>query len=113
VVETNISYPADSQLLADGVRVLTRCGQRIEKVTGVIGRRVRNRKRATTRRVLEISRIVRSRDFKGLHARLKAGYRRLLGLISGDDARWRASSTGARERSAVCGNQARTQAGGT
>lgn len=82
VVETNISYPADSQLLADGVRVLTRCAQRIEAVTGVIGRRVRNRRRATTRRVLEISRVARSRDFKGLHARLKAGYRRLLGLVS-------------------------------
>jgi len=29
VVETNISYPADSQLLADGIRVLTRWAQRM------------------------------------------------------------------------------------
>jgi transposase-like protein DUF772 len=81
VVETNISYPADSQLLADGIRVLTRCAQRIERVTGVMGRKVRNRKRATTRRVLEISRAARSRDFKHARPRLEAGYRRLLGLM--------------------------------
>jgi transposase, IS5 family len=81
VVETNISYPADSQLLADGIRVLTRCAKRIEQVTGVMGPKVRNRKRATTRRVLEISRAARSRDFKHARSRLEAGYRRLLGLM--------------------------------
>lgn len=81
VVETNISYPADSQLLADGIRVLTRCAQRIERVTGVVGRKVRKRKRATTRRVLEISRAARSRAFKTARARLETGYRRLLSLV--------------------------------
>ena len=81
VVETNISYPADSQLLADGIRVLTRWAQRIEQATGVVGRKLRNRKRATTRRVLEISRAARSRDFKHARARLEAGYRRLLALV--------------------------------
>jgi IS5 family transposase len=50
VVETNISYPTDSNLLADGVRVLTRGLKRIERMTGVVARKVRNRKRATTRR---------------------------------------------------------------
>jgi len=81
VVETNISYPADSQLLADGMRVLTRWAKRIEQVTGVVGRKLRNRKRATTRRVLEISRAARSRDFKHARSRLEAGYRRLLALV--------------------------------
>ena len=81
VVETNISYPADSQLLADGIRVLTRWAQRIEQATGVVGRKLRNRKRATTRRVLEIPRAARSRDFKHARARLEAGYYRLLALV--------------------------------
>ena len=81
VVETNISYPTDSSLLADGVRVLTRALKRIERMTGVLGRKVRNRKRATTRRVLEISRAARSRNLKDSRARLQAGYRRLLALV--------------------------------
>lgn len=81
VVETNISYPTDSSLLADGVRVLTRALKRIERMTGVFGRKVRNRKRATTRRVLEISRAARSRNLKDSRARLQAGYRRLLALV--------------------------------
>ena len=82
VVETNISYPTDSNLLADGVRVLTRGLKRIERVTGVVARKVRNRKRATTRRVLEIARAARSRNLKNSRARLEAGYRRLLGVVS-------------------------------
>jgi IS5 family transposase len=82
VVETNISYPTDSNLLADGVRVLTRGLKRIERMTGVVARKVRNRKRATTRRVLEIARAARSRNLKNSRARLEAGYRRLLGVVS-------------------------------
>ena len=82
VVETNISYPTDSNLLADGVRVLTRALKRIERTTGVVARQVRNRKRATTRRVLEIARAARSRNLKDSRARLEAGYRRLLALVS-------------------------------
>jgi len=81
VVETNISYPTDSGLLADGVRVLTRALIRIEQATGVVGQRVRNRKRATTRRVLEISRAARSPKLKVSRARLQAGYRRLLAVV--------------------------------
>jgi Transposase domain (DUF772) len=81
VVETNIGYPTDSSLLADGVRVLTRALKRIERMTGVLGQKVRNRKRSTTRRVLEISRAARSRNLKDSRARLQAGYRRLLTLV--------------------------------
>jgi transposase InsO family protein len=81
VVETNISYPTDSGLLADGVRVLTRGLKRIERMTGVVGQKVRNRKRATIHRVLAISRAARSRNLKDSRARLQAGYRRLLGLV--------------------------------
>src|SRR4030095_3822366 len=46
VVETNIHYPTDPTLLADGVRVLTRTLRRI-------GGRVRERTRGVARRVFE------------------------------------------------------------
>src|SRR2546422_453083 len=48
VVETNIHYPTDATLLADGVRVLTRALRRI-------GGRVRERVRSVARRVFEIA----------------------------------------------------------
>src|SRR3989454_4181910 len=48
VVETNIHYPTDATLLADGVRVLTRSLRRI-------GERVRERPRSVARRVFEIA----------------------------------------------------------
>ena len=48
VVETNIHYPTDATLLADGVRVLTRTLRRI-------GGRVRERTRSVARRVFEIA----------------------------------------------------------
>jgi len=48
VVETNIHYPTDATLLADGVRVLTRSLRRI-------GERVRERTRSVARRVFVIA----------------------------------------------------------
>jgi IS5 family transposase len=48
VVETNIHYPTDATLLADGVRVLTRGLRRI-------GQQVRDRARSVARRVFEIA----------------------------------------------------------
>jgi hypothetical protein len=50
-------------------------------MTGALGQTVRNRKRATTRRVLELARAARSRNLKDSRARLKTGYRRLLYLV--------------------------------
>ena len=50
VVETDIRYPTDSRLLADGVRVLGRALKRIEPATGVVGAKLRDRMRATTHR---------------------------------------------------------------
>jgi IS5 family transposase len=84
VVETNVHYPTDSGLLGDGVRVLTRWMKRIEEATGVIGRRVRDRARATTHRMLEIGRAARSRAKRGKNQarqRLENSYRRLLALV--------------------------------
>jgi IS5 family transposase len=48
VVETNIRYPTDAGLLADGVRVLTRTLRRL-------GETVRERTRSVARRVFEIA----------------------------------------------------------
>jgi len=68
VVETNIHYPTDATLLADGVRVLTRTLRRI-------GERVRERTRSVARRVFEIaqrSRTAGSRVRPGVRERSKA-----------------------------------------
>jgi hypothetical protein len=46
VVETNITYPTDSTLLGDGARVLTRTMQRITKIAGPIGAKLRDRSRS-------------------------------------------------------------------
>lgn len=55
VVETNIRYPTDSQLLADGVRVLTRTIVRLRKAVGTRLLRVRDRTRSLARRVFELA----------------------------------------------------------
>jgi hypothetical protein len=68
VVETNIHYPTDATLLADGVRVLTRTLRRI-------GGRVRERTRSVARRVFEIaqrSRTAGSRVRPRVRAQSKA-----------------------------------------
>jgi IS5 family transposase len=54
VVETDIHYPTDSSLLADGVRVLTRTMKRLVTGARSAGRRVRDRTRSVRRRVFEI-----------------------------------------------------------
>src|SRR5215471_7909501 len=56
VVETNIHYPTDSTLLGDGVRVLTRTMQRITKIAGPVGAKLRDRSRSVKFRLLQIAR---------------------------------------------------------
>jgi IS5 family transposase len=73
VVETNIHYPTDATLLADGVRVLTRALQRL-------GRHVRQRTRSVARRVFEIaqrSRTAGHRAAPAVRAQSKARMKRL------------------------------------
>ena len=77
VVETDIHYPTDSSLLGDGVRVLTRTMQRIAKIAGRAGTRLRDRTRTIGYRVREIARASRSRVAQG-QERLKVSYRKLL-----------------------------------
>ncbi|HYR16159.1 MAG TPA: transposase, partial [Mycobacterium sp.] len=78
VVETNIHYPTDGTLLADGVRVVTRTLRRLGQV-------IRNRTRSVGRRVFAIAQ--RSRAMSGRtppavrersQARMKELYRGLL-----------------------------------
>ncbi len=55
VVETNIHYPTDSSLLGDGTRVLTRTMKKIEQPSRQAERRVRNRTRSVSKRVIAIA----------------------------------------------------------
>src|SRR5712664_2606229 len=71
VVETNIHYPTDSSLLADGVRVLTRTMRRVVERVGIGPRHVRDRSRSVRRRVFEIDQLTRAagRGSAATHAR--------------------------------------------
>ncbi len=60
VVETNIHYPTDSSLLADGVRVLTRTMKRLATRLGDRTIEVRDRMRSVGRRVFEIGQRTRA-----------------------------------------------------
>jgi IS5 family transposase len=54
VVESNIHYPTDSGLLNDAARVLTRTMKKIERKAGGLRRKIRDRKRSVTKRVIAI-----------------------------------------------------------
>ena len=80
VVETNIHYPTDATLLADGVRVLTRTLSRL-------GAHVRTRTRSVARRVFEIAQRSRTagpqtspKVREQSKARMKVLYQGLMGI---------------------------------
>ena len=77
VVESNIHYPTDSGLLNDGARVLTRTMKQIEQTTGGLNRKIRNRKRSVTKRVIAIAHALRHKGPAG-EERRKREYRELL-----------------------------------
>ncbi len=77
VVETNIHYPTDSNLLGDGVRVLIRAMKRIGEIAGRQGTKLRDRSRSVKFRILEIGRVVRSKGGPN-RQRLQKGYEKLL-----------------------------------
>lgn len=79
VVETNIHYPTDSGLLNDGARVLTRTMQRIERKIGGLKKKVRNRMRSVTKRVIAIGHALRHKGTEG-ELKRKEEYRQLLRL---------------------------------
>ncbi len=80
VVETNIHYPTDSNLLGDGVRVLIRAVKRIAGIAGKQGAKLRDRSRSVKLRVLEIGRIVRTKGGPD-RERLQQGYEKLLSAV--------------------------------
>ena len=77
VVETNIHYPTDSSLLGDGARVLTRTMKKIETQAGKLKRKVRNRTRSISKRVIAIATASRHKGEEG-EAKRKKQYRELL-----------------------------------
>lgn len=82
VVESNVHYPTDSSLLADGIRVLTRALGRIadECASGAV--KVVDHARATQHRVLEINRAAKSFS-ESSRARLEGSYHKLVGIAAG------------------------------
>jgi len=78
-VETNIHYPTDSSLLADGLRVLTRSLKRISAACRGRTMQVIDHHRAAKRRVLEICRAAKILTEAG-RQKLKDSYGKLLGL---------------------------------
>jgi IS5 family transposase len=77
VVETNIHYPTDSSLLGDGARVLTRTMKKIETKAGTLKRKVRNRTRSMSKRVIAIATASRHKGPEG-EAKRKKQYKELL-----------------------------------
>ena len=79
VVETNIHYPTDSSLLGDGARVLTRTMTKVEKATGGLKKRIRDRMRSVNKKVMGIALAGRLKGPEGEERRAER-YRELLSL---------------------------------
>src|ERR1700737_969227 len=77
VVETNVHYPTDSSLLGDGARVLTRTMKKIETQAGKLKRKVRDRRRSVSKRVIAIATASRHKGPEG-EAKRKKQYGELL-----------------------------------
>jgi IS5 family transposase len=81
-VESNIHYPTDSSLLADGIRVLTRALKRIGAGCEAGSFKVVDHQRAAKRRVLEICRAAKTLSEAG-REKLKHSYGKLIALTRG------------------------------
>jgi IS5 family transposase len=79
VVETNIHYPTDSSLLGDGARVLTRTMKKVEKATGGLKKRIRDRMRSVNKKVMAIALAGRLKGSDGEERRMQR-YRELVSL---------------------------------
>lgn len=77
VTEKNIRYPTDSQLLGDGIRVITRTITKLKIVAGQTQLKFRNRARSVNHRLLEIARAARRQGETGT-AQLERSYGKLL-----------------------------------
>jgi IS5 family transposase len=79
VVETNIHYPTDSSLLGDGARVLTQTMKKVEKATGGLKKRIRDRIRSVNKKVIAIASAGRLKGSNGEERRMQR-YRELVSL---------------------------------
>ena len=81
VVETNIAYPRDSKLLADGVRVLSRTLKRakaiVQETAQVTAETFRDRTRSARNQARRIANYARQRS-KNAKAGMKKAYQRLV-----------------------------------
>jgi transposase, IS5 family len=77
VTEKNIRYPTDSQLLGDGIRVITRTIEKLKTVAGETQLKFRDRARSVNHRLLEIARAARQQG-EGGKEKLKKSYDKLL-----------------------------------
>ena len=71
VVESTIHYPTDSGLLNDGARVLTRTMKKIDRKAGGLKRKIRDRKRSITKRVIAIAHALRHKGPAGEEKRIR------------------------------------------
>jgi hypothetical protein len=94
VVETNIHYPTDSSLLGDGARVLTRTMKKIETEAGSLKRRVRNRTRSISKRVVAIA--TASRRGRGRRGEAQEAIQRVASLLAADSQRHQTGPLGSR-----------------
>ena len=79
VVETNIHYPSDSSLLADGVRVLARLVSKVKQTGIATGTLVRDFRRSAKRQVLNIVKFARSNS-QSAQQSFKKSYRQLIDI---------------------------------
>ena len=111
VVETNIHYPTDSRLLADGVRVLTRTLKKMRQLGAGATVRLRDRTRSVARRVFEIAQRSQTATLRSgaamrehAKARLTQLYREVMGVtravVRDADAIGRSIAAGTRRRPA-------------
>lgn len=66
VVQSNVHYPTDAQLLADGIKTITKKAKQIRKVLGEAAKEVipvvTDRCRSTKKRILEIGKVLKRRS---------------------------------------------------
>ncbi len=79
VVETNVHYPTDSSLLADGARVLTRTMKRVQETVGGLKTKLRDRLRTIRKKALAIILSAKQKD-DGAEKRRQQSYREMVSV---------------------------------
>jgi transposase, IS5 family len=79
VVESNIHYPTDSSLLADGARVLTRTMKRVGETVGGLKAKLRDRMRTMRKKALAITLSAKQKDERA-EERRRQTYREMISV---------------------------------